>query len=48
LTKSDALGRTVAALYANEEEAELYGGRRIKVSDLGIDERKEVKETFKV
>jgi glycine/D-amino acid oxidase-like deaminating enzyme len=48
LTKSDALGRTVAALYADEEEAVLYGGRSIKVSDLGIDDRKEVKETFKV
>ena len=48
LTKSDALGRTVAALYADEEEAELFGGLHIKVSDLGIEERKEVKETFKV
>ena len=48
LTKSDALGRTVAALYAGEEEAKLYDGRHIKVSDLGIDDRKKVKETFKV
>ena len=46
LTKSDALGRTVAALYADEEEAELYGEKYINVSDLGIDHRKKVKETF--
>jgi hypothetical protein len=38
----------VAAAYAGEEEAELYGGRRIRVSDLGIENRKKVKETFKV
>jgi glycine/D-amino acid oxidase-like deaminating enzyme len=46
LTKSDALGRIVAALYAGDEEAELYDGTYIKVSDLGIDERKKVKEAF--
>ncbi len=44
----DALGRTVAAAYAGEEEAELYGGRRIRVADLGIENRKKVKESFKV
>ena len=48
VTKCDALGRTVAAAYAGEEEAELYGGRRIRVADLGIENRKKVKETFKV
>jgi len=48
VTKCDALGRTVAAAYADEEEAELYGGRRIAVSDLSIENRKKVKETFKV
>jgi FAD-dependent oxidoreductase domain-containing protein 1 len=48
VTKCDALGRTVAALHAGKEEAELYGGRRIRVADLGIDNRKKVKETFKV
>jgi len=47
VTKSDALGRTVAAAYAGEE-ADLYGGRRIRVADLGIENRKKVKETFKV
>ncbi|MDX1702508.1 MAG: hypothetical protein R3250_17900, partial [Melioribacteraceae bacterium] len=35
--KSDALGRIVAALYNNDEEAELYGGRYFRVSDLGIE-----------
>jgi glycine/D-amino acid oxidase-like deaminating enzyme len=48
LTKSDALGRVVAALYSNEEEVELFGGRCIHVSDLGIEDRKIMKETFKV
>jgi glycine/D-amino acid oxidase-like deaminating enzyme len=48
ITKSDALGRAVAAVYGGEEEAELYGGRRIRVSDIGIDGRNVGKETFKV
>jgi glycine/D-amino acid oxidase-like deaminating enzyme len=48
VTKCDALGRTVAAAYAGDEEAELYGERRIWVADLGIEDRKKVKETFKV
>jgi len=38
--KADALGRIAAALYAEEEYAELYGGVKFKVSDLGIKERK--------
>ena len=48
VTKCDALGRVVAAAYAGDEEAELFGGRRIRVADLGIEDRKKVKETFKV
>jgi glycine/D-amino acid oxidase-like deaminating enzyme len=48
VTKSDALGRTVAAAYTGEPEAELYGGRRIRISDLGIENRGKVKETFTV
>ncbi|MFQ6053621.1 MAG: NAD(P)/FAD-dependent oxidoreductase [Candidatus Bathyarchaeia archaeon] len=48
ITKCDALGRTVAALYADEEEVELYGGRRFKAADLGIETRNVGKETFKV
>ncbi len=48
VTKCDALGRTVAALYADEDEVELFGGRRIRVMDLGIEKRNVEKETFKV
>jgi len=48
ITKCDAVGRTVAAVYAGDEEAELFGGRRIKSAHLGIDSRKVEKETFKV
>lgn len=48
ITKCDALGRAVAALYSGEEEAELYGGRRIRVADLGIESRNVGRETFKV
>ena len=38
--KADAVGRIAAALYAGEEYAELYGGERFKVSDLGIEKRR--------
>jgi glycine/D-amino acid oxidase-like deaminating enzyme len=44
ITKSDALGRAVAAVYMEEEEAELYGGRRLKVGDIGIENRNVGKE----
>jgi len=39
IMKADAVGRMVAALYAKKEHAELYGGRKIKVSRLGVAER---------
>jgi hypothetical protein len=42
------LGRVVAAVYAGEEEAELYGGRRVRASDLGLEKRSVSRETFKV
>jgi glycine/D-amino acid oxidase-like deaminating enzyme len=48
ILKCDALGRIVAALHAGEEEAELYGGRRFSVSDIGIDSRNIEREAFKV
>ena len=48
ITKCDALGRAVAAVYMGEEEAELYGGRRLRVGDIGIESRNVGKETFKV
>jgi glycine/D-amino acid oxidase-like deaminating enzyme len=48
ILKSDALGRIVASMYSGNESAELYGGRRIKVTDLGVDERDLERETFRV
>lgn len=46
IMKCDALGRITAALYAGEEEAELYGGRRFRVSDIGIERRHVERESF--
>ncbi len=40
IMKADAIGRIVAAIYAGEEYAELYGGERIRVTDLGLKERR--------
>ncbi len=37
--KADAIGRIAASLYADEDYAELYGGSKFKVSDLGIKHR---------
>jgi glycine/D-amino acid oxidase-like deaminating enzyme len=48
VTKCDALGRVVATVYTGEEEAELYGGRRIRASDLGLEKRNVGWETFKI
>ena len=44
--KFDAIGRVAAALYAEEAEAELFGGRRFRVSDLGIHHRRAERETL--
>ncbi len=46
IMKADALGRIVDALHAGEEEAELYGGRSFRVSDIGIEERRVEREHF--
>jgi len=46
IMKCDALGRIVAALHAGEEEAELFGGRRFRVADLGVSTRNVERETF--
>ncbi len=46
IMKCDALGRIAAALYAGEEEAELYGGRRFRVADLGVRSRRVEREEF--
>ena len=48
IAKCDALGRTVAAVYSGEEEAELFGGRRLRVADLGVEARNVGRERFKV
>jgi len=39
IMKADAVGRIVAALYGRKDWANLYGGRTIKVSRLGVVER---------
>lgn len=44
--KCDAIGRIVASLRADEDEAELFNGRYIKVSALGIEKRSVGIETF--
>jgi FAD-dependent oxidoreductase domain-containing protein 1 len=46
IMKGDALGRIASALYYGEEEVELYGGRKFKVSDLGVHHRKIEPEKF--
>ncbi len=46
IMKCDALGRIAAALYAGEEEAELFGGRRFRVSDIGVRQRRVEREIF--
>lgn len=46
IMKCDALGRVTAAIHAKENFAELYGGHRFKVSDIGIADRKIEKELF--
>ena len=46
IMKSDALGRIAAANYYGEEEAELYGGRRFRVADLGVKGRHVEHEAF--
>jgi glycine/D-amino acid oxidase-like deaminating enzyme len=48
IAKCDALGRVVAAAYAGEEEAELFGGRHLRVADIGIDARNVGWKEFKV
>ena len=46
IMKCDALGRIAAALYAGEDEAELYGDRSFRVSDLGVRHRNVERETL--
>jgi len=46
IMKCESLGRVVAARYAGEEEAELFGGRSVRVSDIGVKDRRVEKERF--
>ena len=46
IMKADALGRIMDALVAGEEYATLHGGRRFKVSDLGVRHRHVEHERF--
>ncbi len=39
IMKADAIGRIAAAVYAGKEYAELYGGGRFRVGDLGLKNR---------
>jgi len=48
IMKADAIGRVAAALYDGEEYVDLYGGRRFKVSDLGIKERRVEREKLQI
>ncbi len=38
----------MAAIHSGEEEAELYGGRRLRATDLGVEARNVGHEMFKV
>jgi len=46
ILKSDAIGRTAAALYNGEQEAVLFNGKTLRVSDLGIANRNVGLEKF--
>ena len=46
IMKADAIGRIVAAAYAKEDIATLYGGKHFKVSRLGVETRDVEHEEF--
>lgn len=46
LMKADALGRLVAGLFGGRQFAELFGGVKFRVSDLGVEKRNVVREEF--
>ncbi len=46
IMKADAVGRIASALFDGKSHAELYGGRKIRVSRLGVRERDVDKEGF--
>jgi len=46
IMKADALGRVAAALYAGHSFAELHGGRRFDVNQIGVKHRRVEYERF--
>jgi len=46
IMKGDAIGRIVAAIYGEREEAELFGGEIFNVNDIGVEKRRVEKEKF--
>jgi FAD-dependent oxidoreductase domain-containing protein 1 len=40
IMKADSIGRIAAAAYAEQAFATLFGGRKFRVSDLGLKERR--------
>ncbi len=46
IMKADSLGRILDGLVAGEEEAELYGGRKFRISGLGVKQRHVEHEEF--
>ena len=46
IMKADAVGRIAEALYRGEENAELFGGKKFRVSRLGLELRDVDKEDF--
>jgi len=46
IMKCDAIARIASALYAGEDEAELFGDRKFKVADLGVHHRRAERETL--
>ena len=46
IMKADSLGRIMDALVAGEPEAELFGGRKFRVADLGVKHRHVEHEEF--
>jgi glycine/D-amino acid oxidase-like deaminating enzyme len=46
IMKADSLGRLTDALVAGEQEAELFGGRRFRLADLGVRHRHVEHEMF--
>ena len=48
IMKGDALGRVVAALYRDDDEAQLYGGRGYRASKLGFEKRDVEREEWTI